>query len=146
MVRTWDLMVVGGPEAMILGVAIEEHPELQERVRAVLYAWDHRSRRESRLIDVTMVVLRVLVKVELAKFLHLLSMTISNNPESYWVSVAAQEGELTGNWSLGQTLVTSKGSNPNFRGSASSGSMTCTHAVYVMGSPRSTPSHSCFLE
>lgn len=56
---------------MILSVAVEEHTELEEWVRAIFNSRNHTARGEGSLFDVTMVVLRVLVEDKAAKFVHL---------------------------------------------------------------------------
>lgn len=57
--------------AVILGIAVEEHAELQKRVRAVLNTGYHGARREGSLLDVAMEVLWVLVQDQAAELVHL---------------------------------------------------------------------------
>lgn len=56
---------------VVLGVSVEEHAELKQRVRAVFDARDHASRRERGLFDVTVEIFGVFVQRELAKPLQL---------------------------------------------------------------------------
>ena len=69
--RTWDLVVVGTAQAVILGITIEEHAELQEWIWAIFDAWYHRAWREGGLFDIAVEVLWVLGEAQLAKLLHL---------------------------------------------------------------------------
>ena len=57
----WNLMEVD-TDAVVLRVAVEGHPELQERIGAIFDARNHRARAEGSLLDVFMVVLRVLIE------------------------------------------------------------------------------------
>jgi len=65
--NTWDLVVVSASKTMILGIAVEEHAELEQRVGTVFDSWDHSAGREGSLINVTMIVLWVLIDSEFAK-------------------------------------------------------------------------------
>ena len=51
-------------------VAVEPHAVLEKRVGRVLDTWRHRARREGRLLDVAVVVLRVLVQNQTTEFVH----------------------------------------------------------------------------
>jgi hypothetical protein len=51
-------------------VAVEPHAVLEKRVWGVLDTRDHGARRESRLLDVTVVVLRVLVQDQATDLVH----------------------------------------------------------------------------
>lgn len=55
---------------MVLGIAVEEHAELEQRIWRILDAWHHASRRKGGLLDITVEVFRVLVQNEPAEFLH----------------------------------------------------------------------------
>ncbi len=67
---TWDLVVVRA-DTMKLRISIEEHAELQKRIRAVLNTWNHGTRREGSLIDISVIILGILVNVEFAELLEL---------------------------------------------------------------------------
>ena len=67
---TRDLVVVRA-DTMKLRVTVEEHAELQERIRAVLNTWDHGTRREGSLIDISVIVFGILGDVEFAELLEL---------------------------------------------------------------------------
>ena len=64
-----DLVQVNA-DTVVLGVAVEEHAELEQRVRAVFDAGDHASGGKGGLLDVAVVVFRVLVEDEVAEFVH----------------------------------------------------------------------------
>jgi len=57
-------------DAVVLGITVKEHAELEKSIWAVLNTWNHCSRRERGLLDVTMVVLRVLVQDNLSELLE----------------------------------------------------------------------------
>lgn len=57
-------------DAVILGIAVEEHAELQQWVRAILDARYHASRGECRLLDVPVIILWVLVEDEVSELVH----------------------------------------------------------------------------
>jgi hypothetical protein len=61
--------------AMILRITIKEHPKLEELIWAVLNAGNHAPGRESRLLNIAMIILRILVQDKFSKFLHLLFMS-----------------------------------------------------------------------
>jgi hypothetical protein len=56
---------------MKLCITVEEHAELQKRVRAVLNTWNHRTRREGSLIDISVIILGILGDMEFAELLEL---------------------------------------------------------------------------
>ena len=58
-------------DAVDLGVAVEEHAELEGLVGAFFDAGDHAAMGEGGLLDVAVVVLGGLVEGEAAEFLHL---------------------------------------------------------------------------
>ena len=64
-----DLMQID-TDTVILGITVEEHAKLEQRVRAILDARYHASRGECRLLDVAMVVLWVLVEDKIPEFVH----------------------------------------------------------------------------
>ena len=57
-------------DTVILGIAVEEHAELKQWVRAIFDARYHASRRECRLLDVAVIVLRILVEDQVSEFVH----------------------------------------------------------------------------
>jgi hypothetical protein len=69
--HTWDLVVIGASKTMILGVAVEEHAELEQWVRTVLDSRNHGAWREGGLITVAMMVLWILVDGELSELAQL---------------------------------------------------------------------------
>lgn len=56
---------------VILCVTVEEHAELQQRIRAVLNSRHHASWREGGLFYVSVEVLGILIQDQLAKFMQL---------------------------------------------------------------------------
>ena len=58
-------------DAVILRIAIEEHAELEERVRRVLDTRDHAARGKGGLFYITVIVLRILVEHKAAELVHL---------------------------------------------------------------------------
>lgn len=50
------------PNTVILDITVEEHAELQERIGTILDSGNHASRREGRLFNIAMEILRVLVE------------------------------------------------------------------------------------
>lgn len=58
-------------DAVILRVAIEEHTELEERVRRVLDPRDQAARGKGGLFHITVKILRILVEHKAAKLVHL---------------------------------------------------------------------------
>jgi hypothetical protein len=58
---TWNLMQID-PNTVILDITVEEHAELQERIGTILDSGNHASRREGRLFNIAMEILRVLVE------------------------------------------------------------------------------------
>lgn len=61
-------------DSVILRIAVEEHAELQQGVRAVFNAGDHASRGECRLFNIAMEILGVLVEAEFTELLKLYQM------------------------------------------------------------------------
>lgn len=116
--------------AVVLRVAVEEHPELEEGVRTVFDSGDHASWREGCLLDISVVIFGVFVEVQLAESVQL--PQLSAKPYIY---LGLEKRIRTGNCFFGQTFVTSNGSNPSFLGSASSGFIICTCAVQETCSP-----------
>lgn len=64
-----DLVEVDS-NAMVLCIAVEEHAELEKGIRRVFDTRNHAAGRESRLLDVSVEVLGVLIKNEATKLLH----------------------------------------------------------------------------
>jgi len=57
-------------DTVVLGIAVEEHAELQQRVGRVLNTRNHGAWREGGLFDIAVVVLRVLVEHQAAELVH----------------------------------------------------------------------------
>ena len=57
--------------AVILCVAVEEHAELEERIRGIFNAGYHTAWTERCLLDIAMVIFRVFVEHQTAKIVHL---------------------------------------------------------------------------
>jgi hypothetical protein len=60
-------VVVSTSKTVILGIAVEEHAELEQWIGTVFDSWDHGAGREGSLINVTMIVLWVLVDSKFAE-------------------------------------------------------------------------------
>ena len=58
-------------DTVILRVAVEEHAELEKRVRRVLNTGDQAARGECGLFYVTVIILRILVEHKAAELVHL---------------------------------------------------------------------------
>lgn len=67
-------MVEVDANSVILRIAVEEHTELQQWVRAVFNAGDHAARGERRLFNITMEILGVLVEAEFTELMKLFQM------------------------------------------------------------------------
>jgi len=68
--HTWDLVQIDA-NAVVLGVSVKEHTELQQRIRTVFDTWHHAARRECCLFNISVEVLGVLVQHHAAEVMHL---------------------------------------------------------------------------